>query len=103
MPSGHSDYPDFTASEDFDVYVAREGPLRVCSLCGVFKNRTITNVRNHIESKHFPGIFNYTCTICNKVLGSKTSFRDHTQSCKKQLSFQNQQHHQDPLHENQYY
>ena len=85
-PSGQYNYPEFSSTEDFDVYVTREGPLRVCSLCGMFKNKTITNVRCHIESKHFPGIFNYTCNICSKVCNSKTSFRDHTQSCRKQMS-----------------
>jgi len=77
-------YPDFASTEDFDVYIARDGPVRICTLCGLFKNKTITNVRCHIESKHFPGIFNYTCQICAKVCNSKTAFRDHSQSCKKQ-------------------
>ena len=77
-------YPQFSSTEDFDVYIARDGPVRICTICGLFKNKTITNVRCHIESKHFPGIFNYTCQICAKVCNSKTAFRDHSQSCKKQ-------------------
>ena len=79
------DYPDIKALKDLDVYVVCKGQLRICSLCRVFKNKSTWNVRNHIESKHFPGIFSYTCTICTKVLGSKTAFRDHPQSCRKQL------------------
>merc|ERR1712179_792553 len=33
---GDENYPAFTSNEDFDVYVSREGPLRVCTLCGIF-------------------------------------------------------------------
>merc|ERR1712059_35807 len=77
-------YPDFSSLEDFDVYVRKEGQVKVCSLCGIFKNKTVTNVRCHIESKHFPGTFTYSCEICAKVCNSKTSYRDHMQTCRKQ-------------------
>jgi len=75
---------DFKSPEDFDMFVTRDGPICVCTLCGVFRNRTITNVRCHIESKHFPGTFTYSCQICGKQCNSKTSLRDHSQSCKRQ-------------------
>jgi len=75
---------DFKSPEDFDMFVTRDGPICVCTLCGVFRNKTITNVRCHIESKHFPGTFSYSCQFCGKPCNSKTSLRDHSQSCKRQ-------------------
>jgi len=74
---------NFKSQEDFDMFVTREGPVCVCTLCGVFRNKTITNVRCHIESKHFPGTFTYSCPICGKQCNSKTSLRDHNSFCKK--------------------
>jgi len=89
---GDENYPAFNSTEDFDVYVSREGPLRICTLCGIFKNKSITNVRCHIESKHFPGVFNYTCPICAKSLHSSTSYRDHKATCRKQMTFQQEEY-----------
>eukprot|EP00092_Neocalanus_flemingeri_P030149 GFUD01032727.1.p1 GENE.GFUD01032727.1~~GFUD01032727.1.p1 ORF type:complete len:831 (+),score=176.79 GFUD01032727.1:54-2546(+) len=77
---------DFNSPEELDMFVSREGPVCVCTVCGVFRNKSITNVRCHIESKHFPGRFTYTCQICGKQCKSKTAFRDHSQSCKRTLA-----------------
>ena len=71
------------AMEDFDQFVVRQGTFCVCTLCGLFKNKTITNVRCHIESKHFPGTFAYACPMCGKQMISRTSLRDHTAACKR--------------------
>merc|ERR1719244_1515488 len=78
---GHNDFNSF---EDFDSYIGKDGAYKVCTLCGKFRNKTITNVRCHVESKHFPGTFQYNCEICSKICTSKTSLRDHMLACKKQ-------------------
>ena len=73
--------------DDFDQYITKEGVYCVCTICGNVKNKSITNVRCHIESKHFPGTFKYTCDYCEKVLFSKISHRDHTAQCKRLSKF----------------
>jgi hypothetical protein len=34
--------------------------------------------RNHVESKHFPGAFSYSCPVCARVLESKKALENHT-------------------------
>jgi len=48
-----------------------------CSLCYSFSHRSRANVRNHIESKHFPKTFVYTCPICEKECPSHQSMLKH--------------------------
>lgn len=47
-----------------------------CSLCD-FRSAVRINTINHIESKHFPGTFTYTCDYCMKTFLSKNSFSSH--------------------------
>ena len=47
-----------------------------CSLCE-FRSSVRINTINHIESKHFPGTFTYTCEFCMKTFLSKNSFSSH--------------------------
>ena len=48
-----------------------------CSLCSRFSHRSRANVRNHIESKHFPNTFVYSCPICCKNCPSHQSLLKH--------------------------
>jgi len=64
---------DLRKPEDLYKYVA---PLAnttdfYCTLCSVFKHSKKANVRNHIESKHFKGVFLYQCDICQVFKNSK--------------------------------
>jgi len=64
---------DLRKPEDLYQYVA---PLAnsndfYCTLCSVFKHSKKANVRNHIESKHFKGVFLYQCEICQDFKNSK--------------------------------
>ena len=64
---------DLRKPEDLYQYVA---PLAnsndfYCTLCSVFKHSKKANVRNHIESKHFKGVFLYQCDICQDFKNSK--------------------------------
>ena len=47
-----------------------------CTICG--KQVSVkTNLRNHIESAHFPGHFSYNCKYCGKTFKSKNSLCNH--------------------------
>ena len=73
---------EFQCIEDFDRLIVRDGIEKVCSLCGVFRNKTITNVRCHIEAKHYPGLFSYTCEGCRKLCRTKNAFMQHKKICR---------------------
>ena len=38
-----------------------------CNLCYQFAHRSRQNVRNHVESRHYPNAFQYSCPSCDKV------------------------------------
>ena len=71
----------FSSAEDFDIYIEKEidHPGYFCSICNLFRKRGRADVRNHVESKHFPGTFTYNCTDCGLVLNTKTSLTRHQQ------------------------
>ena len=48
-----------------------------CTICHVFCHSVITCVRNHVEAKHFPDTFTYTCPICHSTFKTKTSLNNH--------------------------
>ena len=48
-----------------------------CTLCSEFSHKSRANVRNHIESKHFPNSFSYPCHFCEKILPSHQSLLKH--------------------------
>jgi len=48
-----------------------------CSLCHNFFHQNKSNVRNHVECKHFPDAFMYTCETCGANLPSKAALQKH--------------------------
>jgi len=63
-------------------FVARDSsepgkPKYVCTLCNKFGHQSKTNVRNHVESKHFPNVFSYTCEQCGQSFPSKNNVQLH--------------------------
>ena len=73
----------FSSPEEFIKFVVRnDGGVPTCGICLQFSNQAIVNVRNHIESKHFPNTFTYTCPVCAKTLTSKKSLQNHASRCK---------------------
>ena len=65
---------------DLDQYIVLgEDPSRKfgCGFCNNFFNHSRTNVRNHLESKHFAGYFSYSCDICSKVLNTNNALIGH--------------------------
>ena len=72
--------------EDFDSFIRlNEYGVPSCAVCYAFSHSAKSNVRNHIESKHFPNTFTYNCPICAKILASKKSLQNHASKCKMTL------------------
>ena len=47
-----------------------------CDICGKTGARK-DNVHNHVENRHFPGIFNYKCKLCDKLMPTKKALNNH--------------------------
>jgi len=62
----------FNSPEDLFQYVVKH-PVKgyQCSICEKYKSPARVNVRNHVESKHFPNTFEYACEFCGKIMYSK--------------------------------
>ena len=70
----------FEKIEEFDKFIEKE-PEDVgyrCVICFGFRKRSRSDVRNHIESKHFPNTFSYTC-FCEAKFGTNTALTRHKQ------------------------
>ena len=75
----------------FDQYMERtmleDGrPGFRCTLCGK-QNTNNCNVKNHIESIHFPGLFSYNCDYCEKTFKSKNALCNHVTRLHKGENF----------------
>jgi len=72
-----------TKFADFDKYITvNESGLPTCGVCFAFSHSGKSNVRVHVESRHFPNTFTYTCPICAKLLASKQALQNHLRRCK---------------------
>jgi len=47
-----------------------------CGLCEYISNRP-AKVKNHLEAIHFPGIFVYSCDLCEKTFSGRNAFGVH--------------------------
>ena len=47
-----------------------------CNICGHL-SRDINDILNHLEGRHFPGMFEYACDSCAKVFDTKPKFYNH--------------------------
>ena len=54
-----------------------------CTNCG-YKTKNLGHVREHVE-RHIEGL-EYPCTLCNKILGSSHTFREHIRKCQRNLN-----------------
>ena len=67
--------------EDLDKFILKElrdtGHHYFCGICYQFANKSITNVKSHLESKHFPNTFQYDCTYCDKHFGTRGALHKH--------------------------
>ena len=48
-----------------------------CGICGQFSHVGRHQVRNHVESKHFPTTFQYQCQYCDKICNTKKGLEVH--------------------------
>jgi len=49
----------------------------VCTICKNFFHLSKSNVRNHVECKHFPDSFVYNCELCENSFSSKAALQQH--------------------------
>eukprot|EP00092_Neocalanus_flemingeri_P037293 GFUD01040614.1.p1 GENE.GFUD01040614.1~~GFUD01040614.1.p1 ORF type:complete len:393 (+),score=68.12 GFUD01040614.1:147-1181(+) len=72
--------------EDLDQFIGRGELGYNCEICAQFGHASKSNVRNHVESKHFPNTFVYNCNICNKTCNSRQALQQHkSKKCAKKL------------------
>jgi len=65
--------------EDLLAYCIKEpGETKwTCAICSIFSHNGRGQVRNHVESKHFPNVFEYHCKICFKTCSTKKGLEVH--------------------------
>jgi len=65
--------------EDLGQYVVSDMNIKEyhCALCETFKAKLPSKVKNHLEAIHFPGLFLYTCEICEKTLKGRNALNIH--------------------------
>ena len=73
--------------QELDQFVVRNEMSRKyeCSLCSKFGHKSRSNVRNHIESIHYPGMYTYSCDACGTVLNTRRALEVHKSAYHKQL------------------
>jgi len=77
--------PEIQSPDDLKKYILREPVTRlnVCGICSNFKHKVITNVREHIESKHYSHMFTYECKFCQKTFNTKMGLAKHKPKCQE--------------------
>merc|ERR1719445_1444119 len=63
---GEAGKGEFKSLEDFDQFISENGHHggKACGICFQYNSNVTRDLRNHIESKHFPNTFNYNCQVC---------------------------------------
>ena len=72
-----------TNPEDYDQYITKVDGILSCGLCNAQAGRK-RDIRNHIESKHFPNSFSYQCQYCNTTVGTNKALSRHVERFHKQ-------------------
>ena len=69
--------------EDFDNFIIKEGVgVYTCTVCS-FVQKSLPAARNHVESKHFPDIFTYSCPACDKSFKTNNADQWHMRNLHK--------------------
>ena len=76
---------DLQSPEDFKKYIVRTDRGQTCSICHNFSHSSKSNVRKHIESRHFPNSFSYSCPNCATVVGTQMALDKHMAIHKNQI------------------
>ena len=64
--------------QDLDQYVKSFPNSKdfQCGLCDFISNRA-AKVKNHLEAIHFPGVYVYSCDLCDKTFNGRNAFGVH--------------------------
>ena len=66
-----------TKPQDLDQFLlTSEDGSYYCGICHQAM-RDRSNIKRHIESKHFPNVFSYQCPECSHVVGTKQALLKH--------------------------
>ena len=76
---------DLQSPEDFKKYIVKTDRGQTCSICQDFSHSSKSNVRKHIESRHFPNSFSYTCAYFDTVVGTQMALDKHMAIHKNKL------------------
>merc|ERR1711874_910949 len=80
---GEAGKGEFKSLEDFDQFISENGLQgKSCGICYQYSSNVTRDLRNHIESKHFPNTFNYSCRLCGLSLSTNKAFSNHKSRCK---------------------
>ena len=72
-----NDSGQITNPQDLDQYIlTSEDGSYYCGICHQAM-RDRSNIKRHIESKHFPNVFSYQCPECPHVVGTKRALQRH--------------------------
>ena len=65
--------------EQLMEYVVRdpESGKYYCVMCNNFSHLSKSNVRNHVESIHFPDTFSYSCSLCASTFKTRQELYRH--------------------------
>ena len=73
-----------SSPEDLKSYIVTgDGGVSLCGICHAFSHKSKYDVQNHIESRHFPNSFVYTCPTCRKDVSTRKALVRHSASCSK--------------------
>jgi len=75
-PKSHLELKNFVAKDEYGFHF--------CTICCSFKHKSCSNVVNHIESRHCPNSFVYTCKYCDKQFNARNSLNVHSSKCKNE-------------------
>ena len=67
--------------DDLKIYILHGVDALTCSICQNFSHKSKYTLQNHIESKHFPNTFVYTCPKCQKNVSTREALICHKKRC----------------------
>ena len=66
-----------TKHEDFEQFATKNGSGSIsCDICSSHTSN-MRDMKRHIEAKHFPNTFVYSCPVCEKEFGTQNSYLNH--------------------------
>ena len=67
--------------DDLKRYMQYGVDALICSICQNFSHKSKYTLQNHIESKHFPNTFVYSCPKCLKNVSTREALICHKKRC----------------------